>query len=165
MSRSENVRRLAKLTLEKKRGRGRPYGVKGAEELMTLFCEYVEQATHPFITKDGQKVDMEAPLTEEGFCLYCGHSARWIAFLEKTLSEKDKRTPWQEDLFRSVTRIRDYCRDDLKTGAIAGRYQPNIAARILGLVDKQQINAELRQIVVGSPEEKKDIEDLRDSGL
>lgn len=108
---------------------------------------------------------MEAPITEEGFCLYCGHSARWVAFLEKTLSEKENRTPWQEDLFRSVTRVRDFCRNDLKTGAIAGRYQPNIAARILGLVDKQQMTAEVRQIVVSSAEEKKDIEDLRGSDL
>lgn len=164
MSRIDNVRRLAKLTLEKKRRRGRPYGVKDAEELMNLFCEYVEQAVHPFITKDGQAIQMEAPLTEEGFCLYCGHSARWLASLYKTLDEKEKRTPWQEDLFRSVTRVRDYCRDDLKQGAIAGRYQPNIAARILGLVDKQQMTSEVRQIIVSSPEEKKDIEDLRGSG-
>lgn len=165
MSRTEIVKRLAELTLEKKKGRGRPYGVKDAEEFFRLFCEYVDQAKHPFVTKDGQIVEIETPLTEEGFCLYCGHSARWVAMLEKKLSEKEHRTAWEEEMFRSVTRVRDFCRDDLKTGAIAGRYQHNIAARILGLVDKQQTTAEVRQIIVSSPEEKKDIEDIRGSGM
>lgn len=165
MSRSDNARRLAELTLTKKRGRGRPYGVKSAEEFMNLFCAYVDQCIHPFVTKDGEKVELEAPITEEGFCLYCGHGARWLAMLDKILNEKEERTPWQEDLLRSVTHVRDFCRNDLKTGAIAGRYQANIAARILGLADKQQVTADLRQIVVNSAEEKRDIEDLRDSDL
>ena len=144
--------------------RGRPYAMT-AKQFRERFTEYVEGHTRTFVTKDGDKVEIPAPLTEGGFCVFCGHSDSWLVMLEKNLKAKDQRTAEEEELFKSVTRARSFFRNDLAEGAVAGDYQPNIVARILGLSDKQQVTETVRQIVVESEADKKDIEDLRDSDI
>lgn len=143
---------------------GRPYAMTAAE-FNANFNEYIEGHTRTALTKDGVKVEVPAPLTEGGFCVFCGHSDSWLVMLEKTLKGKTERRPEEEELFKSVTRARAFFRHDLAEGAVAGDYQPQIVARILGLTDKQQITETVRQIVVESEADKKDIEDLRDSDI
>ena len=143
---------------------GRPYAMT-AEEFRKNFDEYVEGHTRTFVTKDGDKVEIPAPLTEGGFCVFCGHSDSWLVMLEKNLKAKDQRTAEEEELFKSVTRARSFFRNDLAEGAVAGAYQQNIVARMLGLTDKQEVKETVRQIVVESQEDKKDIEEIRNSDI
>lgn len=156
----ENMRKESEW--EKKNGR--PYAMTAAE-FDTNFAEYIEGHTRTAVTKDGTLVEIPAPLTEGGFCVFCGHSDRWLDMLEKTLKGKTERTAEEERLFRSVTRARAYFRHDLAEGAVTGAYQQNIVARILGLTDKQQITETVRQIVVESEKDKEDVEELRESGV
>ena len=143
---------------------GRPYAMT-AEEFRKNFKDYVENYTRTAFTKEGVRIEVPAPLTEGGFCVMCGHSDRWLDMLDKTLKAKETRTAEEEELFRLVTCARTFFRRDLAEGAVAGDYQPNIVARILGLSDKQQVTETVRQIVVESEADKKDIEDLRDSDI
>lgn len=144
---------------------GRPYGVRNAEELLTFFAEYTTANQREVLDKDGVKVVLDAPLTVEGFCVYCGHTERWLDSMIRNIAGKTEaeRTADEAELLRSAMCVRDFCRNDLRAGAAQGVYQQNIVARILGLADKQQTTETVRQIVVQSDEEKQDIEDLRNS--
>ena len=148
----------------KAKRRGRPYAMT-AKQFRKNFEEYVQGHTRTFVTKDGDKVEIPAPLTEGGFCVFCGQSDRWLDTLERQLTAKEARTQEEEDLIRSVTRARSFFRNDLAEGAVAGTYQQNIVARILGLTDKQQVTETVRQIVVESQEDKRDIEEIRNSDV
>lgn len=143
---------------------GRPYGIANAATLDAYLYDYIQSHKRSVITKDGLLIDVDAPMTELGFCLWCGHSERWLDYLEKTLREKERNED-EEELFRSVQRARSVLRNDLMEGAVAGLYQQNIVARILGLGEKVEQTGESRVIVVKSEDEKKKIEDIGKLGV
>ena len=157
---------------------GRPYGVDSAEELESLFDEYVStiQRAPVFVQSRKRKEDadgrtlenreekMDRPLTEAGFCLFCGHPAAWLAMMTETLRAKT-RNEAEDELLTSATRIHDALRQDLINGALLGQYQSNFTARLLGLADRQQVQQEQRQIVVSNEQEKEKLESLLKSDL
>ena len=122
---------------------GNPYGVKNAEELIDLFLDYARERKRERII-DNVPVQIDAPLTIGGFCLFCGHSAVWLTNLIATIEakDKDKRTDLETELLRSATRVRDACRDDLLQGGLEGNYMQQVVVRVLGLAEKTENKTE-----------------------
>lgn len=118
---------------------GNPYGVTDAEELITLFLEYVQERKNQRKI-DGETIETDAPLTLGGFCLFCGHSARWLDSLIANIEDKEesKRTELEDELLRSATCVRDACRDDLLNGGLCGNYMQQVVVRVLGLAEKTE---------------------------
>lgn len=153
---------------------GRPYGVNSAEELEQLFDEYVMtiQRAPMFISvrkqsskgteKKDEKVDR--PITEAGFCLFCGHTASWLKNMMDNLKAKTRNSQ-EDELLESATRIRDAIRCDLIDGGLLGAYQSNFTARVLGLADRQTQEQITRQIVVKDEKERDMVENLRNSDV
>lgn len=153
---------------------GHPYGVNSAEELEQLFDEYVMtiQRAPMFISvrkqnnkgteRKDEKVDR--PITEAGFCLFCGHTASWLKNMVDHLTAK-RRTEQENELLESATRIRDAIRSDLIDGGLLGAYQSNFTARVLGLADRQTQEQITRQIVVKDEKERDMVENLRNSDV
>jgi len=95
---------------------------------------------HDFVGKDGNSVyrERERPLTVEGFEEYLYESEDDLGYrVEKYLDGT------HDDFVDISMRIKRIIRNDQVTGAMTSIYNPNITARLNGLVDK----AEMRQIV------------------
>lgn len=157
---------------------GRPYGVDNAEELEALFDEYVatiQRAPKYILTKQSKDAPaglteqekhekIDRPLTEAGFCLFCGHTADWLTRMIQTLKGKE-RNELEQGLYESAMRVHDAIRNDLVDGGLLGQYQSNFTARLLGLADKQQVSESLQQVVVVKSEEQKQMfEEIVNSG-
>lgn len=119
---------------------GRTKLFKTPEEIYGAFKDYVTQVkSNPrkkmvFVGKDGKKEweDLEAPLTYEGFKIYChAHHCDVHHYFENT----DGR---YEEYREVCTRVKDEIRNDQITGGMVGQYNPSITQRLNGLVEKTQ---------------------------
>lgn len=121
----------------KKQGRPLKYT---PEEVERKFVEYVEHnKTCTFyrneLIKSGDragdviKVEVPAPLTIVGFCVYLGISKEtfyeWLGNPDKGFSD-------------ILTMCKTFIEQNQVSGAAAGVFNPMIVARLLGLADKQQ---------------------------
>jgi len=99
----------------------------------------------------GKLVDIPTttPMSLKGFCLFA--DLNFQTFLNY---EKDENNKGFIDI---TTRIRSIIESNQFEGATVGAYNPNIIARVLGLVDKKEIE----QKTTMSPEERdKKIEEI-----
>jgi len=118
----------------------REKAIQTPKELNDLFNEYVAWAKsnpfkwHDYVGKDAEEVWKlrERPLTWMGFE---GFLASEGVVTQLTHYE---RNPTHAEFLPVIRAIKAKCRQDTIDGAMAGVYQQNIAARIEGLVDKQQ---------------------------
>jgi len=128
---------------------GRPPIWKTPEELWEAFEKYrAENKANPYrvqdyVGKDGVMVyrDKERPITFRGF-------EGWLAEngLCFDLSRYRKEDGEHHKAFVPIiTRIRATCDKDMLEGASSGVYSANIAARLLGLVDKQENTVHIEQ--------------------
>ena len=128
---------------------GRPLKLT-PDQLLEKFKEYVEWAkNNPIQTK--VKVDAKSVQGENygntttenkprlvsvgGFCVYIGETSSWWTNLGK-----GKRG---DEFLRVKALIREFCEDYQKEMASANIFNANIISRLLGLVDKQQVEADV----------------------
>ena len=148
---------------------GRPlsYTPRGLAE---KFAEYIEWAKeHPIVIgetergiksgkgTDATKIQHKPRLISiEGFLVYLGKRKSWWQELEN-----GKHGP--EFLYLKQL-IREYCESYQKEMASAGIFNANIISRLLGLAEKQEIEASVQGVTVnvGNDETKKILQDIID---
>ena len=89
-----------------------------------------------------------------GFLVFIGKTKRWWSQLSE-----GKQGEKFSYLKESIT---EYCEDYQKEMAAAGVFNANIISRLLGLADKKELTRESINIIVNSPEEKKELESMKD---
>lgn len=89
-----------------------------------------------------------------GFLVFIGKTKRWWSQLSE-----GKQGEKFSYLKESIT---EYCEDYQKEMAAAGVFNANIISRLLGLADKKELTGESINIIVNSPEEKKELESMKD---
>lgn len=122
------------------------------EELESLFNRYKEWVksnpykVHDFVGKDATEVrkEKQRPITWTGF-------EAWLSRenIVCHLAHYEQNTDNSYIEYLPVIRaIKKECSGDIIDGALAGVYNPNIAARVEGLTDKSEskINAEIKGI-------------------
>lgn len=126
--------------------------IESPEQLETLFNSYKEWVknnpykVHDYVGKDATEVrkEKQRPVTWSGF-------EAWLS-REKILThlahyEQNTAESYTEYL-PIIRAIKQECRGDVIDGALAGVYNPNIAARVEGLTDKSEskVSAEIKGI-------------------
>lgn len=120
-----------------KRGKGRPRTYQTAEQLLTVFEEYVQHIEeNPFREtdyrgKDAMPVTIKRrrPLTKQSFCIFAG-----ITEWRQVEVYKEKG----EDFLQVITYIEQVIYSHKLEGASAGLFNSSIIARDLGLADKRE---------------------------
>lgn len=123
--------------------------IETPELLWQYFEEYVAyEAKRPFykreyIGKEGREVDtpLQVPITFEGFECYLADRGI-IEDLGHYSQNLDNR---YDDYVPIISRIRKNCFIQNFKGASVGVFNPNIIARKLGLVEKNETEVKLRQ--------------------
>lgn len=148
---------------------GRPLAYKPAE-LAEKFIEYIEWAkSHPIVitdTEEGEKAGKSTDvvvtkmkprlISIEGFLVFLGRTKRWWSELDG-----GKRGAEFSALKQCV---REYCESYQTEMASAGLFNANIISRLLGLADKQEIDANVTGVTVNvtSPETAQVLQDIMD---
>lgn len=92
------------------------------------------------------------PYTIEGLCVYLG-------ICIKTFHNYEER----DDFVQVITHIREVIRQNQIEGACVGAYNSNIVARVLGLANKQEVEASGGlNITVSSPKTKDSLQELQE---
>ena len=80
------------------------------------------------------KVPTQTPMSIESFCLFADID-------RKTFDNYESKEEAYKDFFHIITRIRTIIESNQFEGATVGAYNPNIIARKLGLIDKQDFTS------------------------
>lgn len=147
---------------EKKRPEGRPRAIDSPETLWSLFLEFREYCKEnpfrqmDFVGKDGMRVfrEKERPVTFKGF-------EGWLAInniISNLYSYEQNRDGNFEEFVPIISAIKAVCSGEIIEGALAGVYQQNIAARLVGLSDNSKVVVQQEQPLFpdagsGEPEE------------
>lgn len=124
---------------------GRPRIVKTPKELGELFEKYVAEMKERTICKKKQvtgtvgessidKTEIEEvpyPITKEGFTNWLGVHPHYLDELPEEFSD-------------IKSRVCAYCRDVNMAGAKAGLFNPSIVARQFGLVEKKEVEQNVK---------------------
>lgn len=124
--------------------------IQTPQELYKLFTEYKEWVKanpykfHDFVGKDAEEVwkQRQRALTWIGF-------EGWLAENEVLthLGHYEQNTNGAYTNFLpTIARIKRECSADVVSGALAGVYQQNIAARIEGLADKKEVDKKVTKL-------------------
>lgn len=99
-----------------------------------------------YVGRDGSKVltPLEVPITFEGFECYVANLGI-IQDLGDYSKNDDNR---YSEYAPIITRIQKNCFVHNYKGAAVGLFNPNIVAKKLGLADKKDIQAEVKEIIV-----------------
>lgn len=108
-------------------------------DLFVLFMKWIEENPYTvkdWVGKDGDEVyrEKQRPLTFIGF-------KKWLAINQITSNLSDYETNKNgayDEYSNIITRIKEICHGEIIEGAAAGMYNANIAARVTGLVEKQE---------------------------
>jgi predicted ribonuclease toxin of YeeF-YezG toxin-antitoxin module len=108
-------------------------------ELFVQFMQWIEENPYTvkdWVGKDGDQVlrEKQRPLTFIGF-------KKWLAINQVTSNLSDYETNKNgaySEYSNIITRIKEICHGEIIEGAAAGMYNANIAARVTGLVEKQE---------------------------
>lgn len=117
--------------------------IETPEKMWEYFEAYIKQIKSKprkkmvFVGKDGKKDYelLEAPLTLEGFELYCFRN-EIISDLSHYFGNLDNR---YSNYVAICSRIRKTIREDQITGGMVGQYNPSITQRLNGLTDKSEM--------------------------
>lgn len=96
-------------------------------------------------------------ISVHGFLVFIGKSKRWWTELSDG-KQGDKFSTLKDS-------ITSYCEDYQKEMAAAGIFNANIISRLLGLADKKELTGESINIIVNSPEEKHELENMKDLNI
>lgn len=96
-------------------------------------------------------------ISVHGFLVFIGKSKRWWTELSDG-KQGDKFSTLKDS-------ITSYCEDYQKEMAAAGIFNANIISRLLGLADKKELTGESINIIVNSPEEKQELENMKDLNI
>ena len=123
------------------------------EELREKFLEYVDWAyKHPIVVrskyeaKSVEGVDYGNTTTDEkprlvsiqGFVVYLGATLSWWGELDRS----------KMDFSAVKSFVREFCESYQKEMASAGLFKENIISRLLGLADKQNVQAQIDNRIV-----------------
>jgi hypothetical protein len=126
---------------------GRPKAIESPEELISLFENYKQwikdnpYLVHDFVGKDAVEVERkkQRPLSWVGFE---GFLARTGVIEHLGHYEQDKSGTYT-DFLPIIRAIKKECSSDIIEGAMAGVYNANLAARLEGLADKKELEAQV----------------------
>lgn len=140
----------------------RPFGTKNIESpelLWELFEAYVKkEAGSPmykveYVGKEGKMVTtpLQVPITFEGFECWLADE-EYICHLGDYSANKEGR---YTDYAPIITRIRNNCFSQNFKGAAVGLFNANLIAKKLGLVEKKEVEATIREQPLFPPNEDK----------
>jgi uncharacterized UBP type Zn finger protein len=121
--------------------------IETPEKMWELFQEYRDWCkdnpyrVHDFVGKDGNSVERmkERPLTQNGF-------DNWLAqngLISYNIDHYRYNLNGGYDEFVNVMKLIDsITKDDQLCGAMCGVYQHHVTARLLGLIEKQEVKVE-----------------------
>lgn len=148
---------------------GRPLAYKPIE-LAEKFIEYIEWAkNHPIATTDseegykaGKSTDVVVTrmkprlISIEGFLVYIGKTKRWWGELD------NGRLGAQFSALKQC--VREYCESYQTEMASTGLFNANIISRLLGLAEKQEIDANIKGVTINvtSQESAQVLQDIID---
>lgn len=128
--------------------------IENPDKLWELFEAYRKEVKDnprvkvEYVGKDGHKVEtpIERPLSIDGFYTYGYDKGVTIHhYFDNTNGAYD-------DYWGIVTRIRKAVKAEQVDGAMTGFYNPNLTARINGLVDSKEHNVKTEQPLFKLPE-------------
>ena len=127
---------------------GRSKIFSSPNQLWVAACQYFEWVEDnplkesKLVSFQGRSVIEELPLmramTNEGLCRFLSVNTDYLNQFESAL---DLSTKQGKGFSGIITNIREIIRDQKFVGASAGLLNPNIIARDLGLVDKQEVKS------------------------
>jgi hypothetical protein len=117
--------------------------IETPDKLWDLFVEFMEWVENnpykvqDYVGKDGDMVyrEKQRPLTWSGFEKYLYLNGVISDLRSYEQNENESYT----DYLPIVTRIKAICHGEMIEGASSGVYNANIAARVVGLVDKREV--------------------------
>jgi hypothetical protein len=120
--------------------------IESPEILLQLFEDYkVWCANNPrkkmvFVGKDGNKDYelLQIPYTMEGFKVFCFNA---VGCIKHYIDNTDNA---YSEYSTIITRIKNEIRADQITGGMVGQYNHTLTARLNGLVDKQEVDANVK---------------------
>lgn len=127
----------------KPKGLVKPKGYKSPDDVWQAFLDYREfvksnpRKRQDYVGKDGTLVyrDIERPLIIEGFKSWC---YEFRTDVHHYFDNTDNR---YNEYRETITRIKEFIRNEQIDGALTGDYNSNLTARLNGIVDKQEISA------------------------
>lgn len=129
---------------------GAPRAIETPEKLLEHFEAYKQWVKqnpykwHDFVGKDAEEVwkKRERPMTWVGFesYLYKAGIAYHLGNYEQNANGS------YTDFLPIIARIKKECSEDIISGALAGVYNQNIAARIEGLTDKKEVDKKVTKL-------------------
>ncbi|MDM1548599.1 DNA packaging protein [Empedobacter falsenii] len=142
--------------LRSKHGRDKLF--ESPELLWESACEYFEWCDeNPLYEEVIEKVKVNGigdvlkreqlpkmrPYTMQGLCLYLDCNTVYFNHFEESLKSKDNKE--DKGFSKVITRIRETIYQQKFEGASVGFFNANIIARDLGLADKKEIDADVKQ--------------------
>jgi hypothetical protein len=126
---------------------GRPKAIESPEALERLFEDYKQwikdnpYMVHDFVGKDAEEVERrkQRPLSWVGFE---GFLARNKILVHLGNYEQNTDGAYTEYL-PIIRALKKECSSDIIEGAMAGVYNANLAARLEGLADKKELEAQV----------------------
>lgn len=88
------------------------------------------------------KLPIKRPYTIQGLCLYCDCNTMFLSQFEASL--KGKTDKLSKDFSIVIDTIKEIIYNQKYSGAAMGIFNANIIARDLGLVDKKEVDAEVK---------------------
>ena len=83
-------------------------------------------------------VPIETPFSLTGLCMFLGVNTKYFFDFKKSKTYEENK-----DFSEVVTHVEEIIDTQQFEGAIVGTFNPNIIARKLGLVDKQELNQKI----------------------
>jgi hypothetical protein len=125
---------------------GRYKLIESPEKMWQLFCDYViSERDNPmhkveYVGKDGKMVltPLQVPITFEGFECYLADREIINDLGDYSKNDDNRYTEYAP----IITRIRKNCFVNNFKGAAVGLFNPNLIAKKLGLIDKQDIKTD-----------------------
>jgi hypothetical protein len=126
---------------------GRPKAIESPEELKSLFEAYKKwiqenpYLVHDFVGKDAVEVEKkkQRPLSWVGFEGYLARNG----VLEHLGHYEQNRGEAYTEYVPIIRALKKECSSDIIEGAMAGVYNANLAARLEGLADKKELEAQV----------------------
>ena len=124
---------------------GRPPRFKEPSELLVCLAEYAQWCIDNPLqieqsTKDGiVTINKQRPLTLDGLCLWCNILTPWATF-KHNASRRDNA----EEFDIVINACEAAIRNQQVTGAMVGLFSERLVARLNGISDKIDLNADVK---------------------
>lgn len=153
---------------EKNKG-GHPRAYKTPEELLEKVIEYFEDTMSrvdwdlfDYVGKDAKEIIKKSivPFSQDGLCSHLRISQQtWRNYRSEYQQKASEGDPDGVRFFEVITRADQTIRTQQIEGALLGYFSHNLAARLNGLIDKQEINQHTT-LLQSAPMSKEEIQDI-----